>query len=69
MVIPDRVLAKCLIRAVKEFKIHNNDLVEFSKSLRESVGDEMIYLWDKMIDEWDQDKTKPCPYKLPGDGM
>lgn len=69
MVMPDRVLAKRLIRAVKEFKIHDDDFTEFSESLRESVGDETICRWDTMIEQWDKDKTKPCPYELPGDGM
>ncbi|KAE9390037.1 hypothetical protein BT96DRAFT_959877 [Gymnopus androsaceus JB14] len=65
----DRVLAKRLIRAVKEFKIHDHNFAEFSESLRESVGDNTIGWWDKMIEEWDKDKTKPCPYELPGDGI
>ncbi|KAE9395569.1 hypothetical protein BT96DRAFT_942295 [Gymnopus androsaceus JB14] len=63
----DRVLAKRLIRAVKEFKIHDDDFMEFSESLRESVGDKTIHQWDKMIEEWEKDKTKPCPYELPRD--
>ncbi|KAE9402353.1 hypothetical protein BT96DRAFT_937308 [Gymnopus androsaceus JB14] len=61
----DCVLGKHLVHAVKEFMIHDNDFVDFTESLRRSIGEETLNRWDKMIEAWDKDKTMPCLCEFP----
>jgi hypothetical protein len=59
--IAGRMLLAQLLNAVVMQKKHRAAFEKFSTTFPSDV----IAKWDKMVEEWDNDKSKPNPYEEP----
>lgn len=53
--------------AIPEAIIHRRAYRAFTESLRVEHGKHLSD-WEKLVEEWEKDKTKPCPYNVPRKG-
>ncbi|KAJ7074866.1 hypothetical protein B0H15DRAFT_925610 [Mycena belliarum] len=58
-----RILLKRMIEALKEGVKHRRALDAFTAGL-ESAEEGLTARWEKEEREWQQDKSKPCPYRV-----
>ncbi|THU84668.1 hypothetical protein K435DRAFT_687085 [Dendrothele bispora CBS 962.96] len=59
----DKVLAKRLVSAAKEFDQHYRDFKQFDNGLERSIGRKQLNEWDKLIRTWEKDHDAECPYE------
>ncbi|THU94599.1 hypothetical protein K435DRAFT_668134, partial [Dendrothele bispora CBS 962.96] len=59
----DRVIAKRLVNAVKEFDEHERDFTQFDQGLEKNLGREVLDEWKRMIEKWEEDHDNECPYE------
>jgi hypothetical protein len=59
----DQLLRK-LTLAMPEAILHHRAFCAFTEGLREEHGDELIE-WERQVQEWESDNSRPCPYDLP----
>lgn len=56
----DTLLRK-LVEALRQSDDHAAEFAAFDKSIRDSNPD-TVEQWGVMIEEWEKDSSKPCPY-------
>lgn len=61
-------LHRKLALAIPEAIIHRRAYRAFSDSLQVEHATSLKQ-WVKLVEEWEADKRKPCPYDLPRKGM
>jgi hypothetical protein len=50
--------------AIPEAVLHFRAYRAFTDGLREEHGDQLIE-WERQVQEWETDNSRPCPYDLP----
>ncbi|KAI0795176.1 hypothetical protein BC629DRAFT_1439482 [Irpex lacteus] len=55
------ILARRLLDAIKNAKIHREEFIAFNARVRERAPAQLL-LWEAMLLAWAGDHTKPCPY-------
>ena len=61
IMVTGRALLTQLQKAVVMHKKHSEAFEKFSTTFPPDI----VAKWDKMVDEWDNDKSKPNPYEEP----
>ena len=54
-------MSRRLVGAIKQAQIHREEYEAFDTKLREQIPGKVTE-WEKMLAEWELDKSKPCPY-------
>lgn len=65
----DKLLGQRLLTALHQAKEQSQGYDRFCEGLEMNVGKDVLEKWKFLVEDWEKDHQKPCPYETSNEGM